>query len=455
MGNYSRKSNLVIAIGVCALAACRSAEGVDDETQPSAAWAGPSAVIDWNDIASQALNTAIAAGRPGTVGPLDLAMVHVAVHDAVQAIEGRFEPYHMEIPGARGSPVAATAKAAHDVLLNLFPAQAASLDTAYHDYLANNGLAEDDPGVAVGQQAAAGIVALRVNDGRFPPNPPPFIGGTDPGVWRPTPSYLPGPLPGFAPMAVPWLAAVTPFTLTSPTQFRPGPPPALTSARYTRDYNEVKTLGAFANSTRTPEQTDIAYFYADSPLSIWNRALRTIAAAHVHGIGDSARLFALANLAAADAIITAWDTKRHYVYWRPVTAIQEGENDGNARTAGDPAWQPLINTPNYPEYSSGANNVTGAMSRALVLFFGTDKLNFSLTSTYPLAVQKTRMYTRFSDAAQDVVDARIYEGIHFRTADVVARRQGRHVAKWAFRHFLRPIHDHHHDDDDEDDHDDD
>jgi hypothetical protein len=365
------------------------------------------AVADWNAIAVQAIVT-VGPLRPGGTVFLDIATVHAAIYDAVEAIDGRFRPYHVEIPGASGSPRAAAAKAAHDVLVNRFPDQATSLDTTYHDYLASHGLAEDDPGVAVGEQAAAGIIALRADDGSFPPNPPPFIGGTDPGVWRPTPSYLPGPPPSFAPMAAPWLATVTPFTLTSPKQFRPEPPPALTCERYTRAYNEVKALGALVSSARTPRQTDLAYFWAANYLVLWNQGLRDIVAAHVHNIDKSARLFALANLAMADAGITAWDSKKHYVFWRAITAIQEGDSDGNPQTVGDPTWQPLINTPNYPDYTSGANNVTGAVTRTLALFFGTDRMTFAVTTTNPLAVQQTRTYRRFSDAAQDVVDARIY-----------------------------------------------
>jgi hypothetical protein len=417
-----------------------------------AAPARADAVTVWNAIASQAIATATAAGRPGPTTFLDFAMVQVAVYDAVQAIEGRYKPYHVVIPGASGSPAAAAAKAAHDVLLKLFPAQAEFLDKAYHGYLASNGLAEDDPGVAVGQQAAAVIIALRANDGSFPvPAPPPFTGGTDPGVWRPTPSFLPGPPPSLAPMAAPWLGTVLPYTLNCPAQFRASPPPALTSRRYARDYNEVKALGALFNSDRTPEQTDLAYFWADNFAVQWNRALRAIADAHIDKIGDTARLFALANMAMADSIITSWDSKNHYANWRPVTAIQEGDNDGNWRTAGDPDWQPLFNTPPYPDHTSGANNVTGAVTGILALFFGRDRFTFEVTSNHPNAVLKTRTYKRFSDAAEDVVNARIYLGIHFRFADTAARRQGRQVAKWAFTHFLRPVHNDDHDDDHDDD----
>ena len=161
--------------------------------------------------------------------------------------------------------------------------------------------------------------------------------------------------------------------------------------------------------------------------SIWAQ----VAATQVNNIDDNARLLVLANLAMADAAITAWDSKRHYVFWRPVTAIQEGENDGNPATAGDPSWQPLLNTPPYPEYTSGANNVTGAM---LALFFGNDEMTFTVTSEYPKAAQKTRTYNRFSDMASDMVDVRIYQGIHFRSGDEAGRDQGKQVAQWVFEH---------------------
>jgi hypothetical protein len=391
-------------------------------------------VADWNLIAVQATVT---ASRPGPTGALDIAMVQAAVYDAVQAIEKRSEPYYVEIPGATGSPVAAAAKAAHDVLVSRFPAQAQSLDTTYHQYLLSQGLAETDPGVAVGAMAAAGIIALRACDLSFPASaPPPFIGGAAPGVWRPTP-------PGNLPMLTPWLGNVTPFTLTRPSQFRAAAPPALTSREYARDYDEVKALGALVNSSRAPEQTDLAHFWNANYVVLWNQVLRDIAGAHVGNIAESARLFALADMAFADSLITSWNSKNYYVYWRPITAIQEGNNDDNPRTDGDSTWQPLLNTPNYPDYTSGANNVTGAVTRALALFFGTERMTFSITTTnLGPTVEDTRTYRRFSDVAQEVVDARIYEGIHFRFADEAARKQGSQVATWAFKNFLRPLSSH-------------
>jgi hypothetical protein len=401
-------------------------------------WAGlarADVVVDWNVFAAQAIG---AAARPGPSSAFDFAMVHAAMHDAVQAIEGRFRPYCAAIPNASGSPIAAGATAAHDVLVSLFPAQTGTLNSIYDRYLAALGLT-GDPGVLVGQQAAVCILNLRVGDGRFPPNPEPFYGGTRPGEWRPT-SFLPGPPPVPVPMVTPWVATVTPFTLRHPAQFRASrPPPHLTSGKYVKDYNEVKALGGLINSARSPEQTDIAYFFADSSIMYWTRALRTVTAMYLNNIGDSARLFALSYLAIADAYITAWDSKLYWNFWRPITAIQEGDNDGNPRTAGDPAWQPLITTPNYPDYTSGANSNSGAVTTTLANFFGTDEVTFSITSTTPQAIQKTRTYRRFSDAAEDVVNARIYEGIHFRFADVVGRRQGSRVANWVFRRFLRPV----------------
>lgn len=387
-------------------------------------------VSDWNAIAVQAT---ITGARPGPTGVLDIAMVQAAVYDAVQAIDKRFKPYQTEIPGASGSPVAAAAKAAHDVLVSRFPGQLASLDLTYNQYLANHFLNQTDPGVTVGAIAAAGIITLRANDGSFPlPAPPAFFGGTDIGVWRPT-------SPG-VPMLAPWLGTVTPFTLKSSSQFRADEPPALTSPEYTRAYNEAKEMGALNGSSRTPEQTDMAQFWFANYVVLWNTVLRDISNAHVDNVGDSSRLFALAEMSMADAIITAWDSKITFVSWRPITAIREGNNDGNPRTVGDPTWAPLVVTPPYPDQSSGANNFTSSATRALALYFGTEEMTFAVTTTNPgPTIQDTRVFDRFSDAAEEVVNARIYEGIHFRFADVDARKQGKQVAQWAFSHFLKPL----------------
>jgi hypothetical protein len=388
-------------------------------------------VADWNAITVQATLT---ANRSGPSGVIDIAIVHAAIYDAVQAIEKRYEPYYVEIPGVSGSPIAAAAKAAHDILVNRFSAQAPLLTPMYQQYLLSHGLTESDPGVAVGAKAAAGIIALRACDGSFPTQAqPPFVGSTAIGVWRPTP-------PANQPMAVPWLGNVTPFAMTRPSQFRSEPPPALTSREYAKDYNEVKAVGALNSSVRSADQTDVAQFYAGNTPVIWNRALRDIAITHVHNVGDSARLFALVNMAVADALISSWNDKNHYVFWRPITAIREGDNDGNPDTIGDPGWLSLNTTPNYPEYTSGANDFASAVTTMLEHFFETDHMTFSITTTnVGPTVQDTRTYHRFSDAAQDVVDARVYSGIHFRFADEAARKQGRQVAHWTFKNLLQPL----------------
>jgi hypothetical protein len=391
-------------------------------------------VTDWNINALIVIGSSGAAARPTPSGLLDITMVHIAIHDAIQAYQGRFETYNAPIPNAAGSPIAAAARAARDVLVNRFPAQAGSIEATYLNYLAAKGLLPTDMGVLVGQAAALNIINRRANDGSFPPNPEVFIGGTAPGEWRPTaPTFL-------VPMSAPWFGAVVPFAVKDLAGLLPEPPPPhLRSGAYAKAYNEVKALGARFNNARTPEQTDLAYFYADNFLALLDRALRAIATAHLSDIGDSARLFALAHIAGTDALINAWNNKRYYFFWRPSTAIVNGDDDGNPQTEGDPTWLPLIDDPPYPDYTSGANSITGAFMRTLGLFFGDDAFSFTVTSNVPQAIQKTRTYSRFSDVAADVVEARILLGIHFRFADTVARRQGKQAADWAFSHILRPI----------------
>jgi len=393
-------------------------------------------VSDWNQISEQAVKT---ANHPPPVAALDFAIVHLAIYDAVESFDHRFEPYNALVPGATGSPSAAVAKAGHDVLVGLFLAQKPAVDAAYANYLIANGIDVSDPGTEVGAQAAANMLALRAHDGRFPPSPPPFLGGAAIGEWRPTPSLLPGSPPTFAPGLTPWVAKVTPFTLQSGSQFRLGPPPALTSDQWAEDYNEVKSLGSLNSTMRSPEQTDIGYFWADSGPILWQNALRYLARNYLGDIGDSARMYALAEAAMADAQIACWDSKYFYVFWRPITAIRLGDQDGNPATVVDPAWQPLINTPNFPEYPSGHADISSAATNMLRLFFGSDVLSFQMTTTNALAVQKTRTFSRFTEAEKEVVDARVYVGIHYRNSDNAARAQGHAVANWVFRNYFLPL----------------
>ena len=393
-------------------------------------------IAAWNQISENAVK---AGKHPLPVTSVEFAIVQLAIYDAVESIDGHYEPYYIRVPGATGSLSAAAAKAGHDTLVGLFPEQSAALDAAYADFLATNGVNPLDPGTAVGAQAATNILALRANDGRFPLNPPPFLGSTAIGQWRPTPSLLPGPPPTLQPGLTPWLASVRPFTMHSGSQFRVDPPPDPTSQLWADDYNETKTVGSLTSTTRTAEQTEIGYFWADSGPLLWQNALRYISGTYLHDTGDSARMFALADAALADAQIACWDSKYFYNFWRPITAIRLGDQDGNPATVVDPDWQPLINTPNFPEYPSGHADVSGAVSHMLRLFFGSDELTFQITTTSALAPQKTRAFTRFSQAEQEVINARVYVGIHYRNSDTTARVQGRRVSNWVFKHYFRPV----------------
>lgn len=408
----------------------------------SPAPAAADVVTDWNAVALQAVANA-GATRQGPAGLIDIAMVQLAVHDALQAFEGRWESYAGGIANADGSPVAAVAAAARDVLVGcgLTTTAGGSVDSIYQSYLAARGLT-NDAGVDVGREAAENLLALRVNnDGRVPASPPVFLGGTKPGEWRPN---IVNGQP--APMAGAYIAHVMPFTLRGPSQFRQEPPPHLASGKYADEFDEVKALGSLTGSSRTAEQTDLALFFADNAVAYWNRTFQSIANQYfATDSGAAARMFALANMAMADSLISSWDSKIAYNFWRPISAIRLADTDGNRRTEPHPTWTPYIATPNYPDYTSGANSLSGAATRMLTNVFGTDRVAFSMTSVFvhPATGEKPqspRHYARFSDAADDVVDARIYEGIHFRSADEDARATAKQIANWVFSHFLRRAH---------------
>ena len=388
------------------------------------------AITAWNEITVN--TTMVPPGRPGPSNLLDIAVVQLAMYDAVQAIEGDYQPYCGPILGASGSPAAAAAKAAHDVLVNRFPSQAAALGVTYQNYLIANGLSPMDAGIPVGAVAAACMIGKRSGDGSFPAGFPPFLGGEEIGVWRPT-------SPNTS-MAAPWLGFVAPFTMKRQSQFRPSPPPGLRSPEYTRDYSEVKSVGSLNSTARTPDQTDMAHFWNLNYQLVLNRLIRDLSITHVNDISSNSRLFALTSSAMADSIITAWDSKSAYVFWRPITAIRNGELDGNPKTAGDATWNSLIAAPPYPDYTSGANALVAGTARALQLFFETNEMAMSITTTNsgPTAMD-TRTYDKFTDLRDEVVEARIYSGIHFRFADELGRRQGEHVAQWSHAHYFRPV----------------
>jgi hypothetical protein len=399
------------------------------------------AVSEWNALAMPCI-------RGGPAGPVDVVIVQAAVHDAVQAIERRYEPY-FATPAATGkeSLASAVAAAAYHVLIATCPpsntAALAAIETAYKPYRDGN-----DPGLAVGQAAATELLT-QIRPTKTTALDP-FIGGTDPGEWRPTP-------PGNIPMQFVFLSIDTkPFTLNSVDQFRPAPPPALTSNLYARDYEEVKRVGSIEShppvgACPAPRKTDLARFWAGNFAAQWNEAIRLIALDEQLSIGEHARLQALANLAAADAGIAVWDAKLHNNFWRPITAIQLGDTDGNDKTVADEDWRPFIEsshlnlqTPAYPDDPSGANGLTGAYTTILQMYFRTDWYDFEIykggAPTVPVC-KNPRTYRRFSQAAEEVVDARVLLGIHFRFADEKARQLGARIAHWVFTRYLRPIHD--------------
>ena len=383
-------------------------------------------VTDWN---AQTVQYAATGGRPGPSWVLDVAIVQAAVYDAVQAIEGDYQPYCGEIPGASGSTTAAAATAARDVLVNRFPAQAAAINGYYNAYVA--AINPADPGFNVGHAAAQCMITLRANDGSFPSPWTPFFGGTGIGEWRPVAS---------GPFTFSWLPDVTPFTMTSTTQFRVKPPPDLDSPEYTRAYNEVKSLGSSTGSSRTPQQTDMANFWNGNFPVQMNALARDLAIAHGLNVSESSRLLVLVDISVADSAIAVWDCKRVYNFWRPITAIQLGDSDGNDKTDGDAAWTPFVGTPPYSDYTSGANGFAASATRAMSLYFDTNEMNFQIMTTNPGPTQvDTRSYTKFSEVRDEVEDARILQGIHFRFADALARRQGEHIAQWAHAHYFRPV----------------
>ncbi len=388
-------------------------------------------VIDWNNVMFDAIRTDSMNGIRAT---RVMAMTHSAIYDAVNSIDDTHFPYHvnLNVPSTT-SREAAAAQAAHDVLVNVFPAQQATLATALNNSLSGipAGPAKTD-GIALGSSVAGSIIALRAND--HSGDTTPYTPGTLPGQWRPTP-------PGNAAALLPNWATVTPWTMTSGSQFRdPVGPPALSSAAYAAELNEVKAIGAVNSATRTTDQTNIARFWASGggtsqATGHFNKIAQTVAAAEGNTLSENARLFALLNLAEADAPIVSWDNKYLFNFWRPVTAIQLADQDGNAATEADPNWLPLLTTPPYPSHSSGLSTVGGAAGEILERFFGTD--NISFTTTAP--GMGDRMFTSFSEMSQEVANSRMYGGIHFRFEDERGRADGIALGEFVFANELRPI----------------
>jgi hypothetical protein len=392
---------------------------------PSAARADT--VTDWNAIMQQTVSlpptNAVVQTRWG-------AIVQLAVFEAVNAIEGDYEPYlgGIIVAPLGASPDAAVIAAAHRTLMTLRPDAAVALDAARAASLAAipEGQAKED-GIAVGEAAAIAMLLLRADDGWN--SVVPYTPGTDPGDWQPTP-------PAFAAAFLPHWGQVTPFGLKAGSQFRLPPPPALHTGKYARDYNEVKLLGSLDSPFRPQDRTDVAIFYAAaSPVQLFNSAARQVSAAQGQSLSENARIFALLGMAMGDAAIACWDTKYHYNLWRPLSAIRAGDTDGNPLTEADAGWVPLITTPGFPSFASGHATVSGAAVAVLGRVYGQD--GHAVTLTHPGAPGVVLDYTAWDEITDDVDDARVYGGIHFRFDQEAGAHQGRQVGRYILRNYLR------------------
>jgi DNA-binding winged helix-turn-helix (wHTH) protein len=388
----------------------------------SAAARADDAVLEWNQIAFQ---STVTAGQGPNPQVRSMAIVQVSVHDAVNAITCDYRTYLSIGCGAWGSPDAAAIGAAHHALVSLFPSQAAALNQARDASLSARGLTVTSPGVAFGAAVAAALVAVRSTDGAaqatFPYTAP---NAGDPGVW-----VAVGPA---APVAPGW-GAVALWVIPEIERFRPAGPPALHSRRYARDYNEVRELGASTSDRRTAEQTEIARFWLGSPTAIWNGVARQLIVTNGLDLSASARTLALMYLASGDAGIVCWDTKYSVNFWRPLTAIHNGDSDGNDHTVADPTWTPLFPTPQHPEYISGHSTNSSAMATALMHLFG-DKQELPIVATSPTNPGFERSWSALTEGVEEVIEARIYSGIHYRTSDEHGAEVGRRIGRFVANH---------------------
>jgi len=389
------------------------------------------AVTYWNDIAvttALAGNSAIPPNSPNGM-TLYLAYVHLAIHDAVNAIVHRYRPYGTRLSYSGSASVeAAVATAAYETLRAYFPDQSEKLTA---QYIASLSLLPDDgktDGVNAGLAAADQLIALRRNDGHGAPVPYSYPAVPTPGVWIPTP-------PAFAAPVTPWMGQMVPFTMSSASQFFPGPPPSLASKEWADDYNQVKALGVMDSPVRTPRQTETGLFWTENTAVQYARALRNLAGARGVDIADTARLFALVWTASADALIGCWNAKFQYSFWRPVTAIRNGGIDGNSATEADPGWTPLGGTPTHPEYPSAHGCFTGAFATSLKSYFGNQRFTFVVSSNVTKTVHEMRT---MRELEQEIENARVYAGIHFHHSVTEGESLGIKVAEQTARNFFGP-----------------
>jgi hypothetical protein len=386
------------------------------------------AVVAWN---TAAINATLAAKLLPPQAVVTMAYAQAAVYDAVVAIQGGYKPYHYQLSPRHpdASVDAAVAEAAHDVLTHYLPSQQAAFDT---QLVASLAAVPDSPakvdGIAIGQASAASLIAFRQGDG--------FM--ADIGFVMPAPAIgvfqlLPGQVPG-----APWLSQLRPFMLQNPDQFRPGPPPALTSAAYALSYNESKYFGGTSSPYRTADQTDVAFFWTSAPVPQFNNMYQSVIARQNLNAVKAARLLAMTNIVGADALVACWDAKYTYLAWRPQFAIPQGDQDGNPFTQGDPTWKPLAPTPAHPEYPSAHGCGSEAQVYALVSFLGTNNINVDMTGNAPNLVHPTRHYQTAAQLINEIGNARVWGGMHFRFSVNAGVWLGLRVASWTLqRNFQR------------------
>ncbi|MFL5972684.1 MAG: vanadium-dependent haloperoxidase [Gaiellaceae bacterium] len=416
---------------------------------PAAAQANE--VTDWNRIATNTLVAfpGAAGGAPPALN-INMGMTQGAVYDALNATEPRHHrPYLLKRRfSARASKEAAAATAAYRVLSSIvstvpvtisFPNRASLLQTLEAQYDTSLAALPETPfkrqGIAAGNAAAEAMIAARQDDGRFGPSQ--WVPNPAPGHWWPL--LNPDGTPMLDPTA--WVGGVRPFLMQSASQFRTAGPQSLTSAAWAADFNEVKALGSVNSTARTPEQTHIALWWqsAGGPALLWNPVARNLVENPTSAVDivDSARLFAMLNLTAADASINCWNDKYHFDFWRPWNAIPRAAEDGNPATQPDPSWRALLTAP-YPSHPSGHLCNDAAYLTALGIFFGTDEIGFDVTSSrFPS--EPARHFDRFSEPLDEIIEARIWAGLHYRTADVQAVILGRNVAEYMARHYFQPV----------------
>jgi hypothetical protein len=392
-------------------------------------------VTDWNDIGATTSVNALPAERG--FSSLDLSLVHIAMFDAINAISPRYRAYVAQVGVATqgASPDAAAATAAYNVLRNYFPSRAAALDAAYATSLAAipDGIAKT-LGIAVGNDVAQDVVLWRLNDGRYATVPYAF--GSGPGVYQRT---IPGP-PG--PVNT-WVPGLRPLVLQSLGQFRAYGPPGLKSETYTRDYNETKLLGSAGSTTRTAEQSEIGLFHTENPNFFWARNLRSFTAGLGLDLLDHSRLMAMLFVAYNDAIGTCFDSKYTYNFWRPVTAIQAGDSDDNANTAPDASWAPFVTTPPHPEYPAAHGCAAGAVTGVIRHEVGRHtELNFTSTVSGTIP----HHFDSPDGLVTEIINARVYGGMHYRNSGEHGVRLGRKVADVVTDHYFRPLRPRHHED---------